>query len=133
MASFVSSFKGDKAYVLTIFDEQAWIYRWGICRYFGLGGVNTHLDLNSINELQAVCTSDKDGRSSTSSCGPRLRMIVDADDQAPLPNGGLAVAVMAHETAEASVTGSLTTSSSSRWPEPTGRSWGPSQRPGFGK
>ena len=93
---------GDAAYVLTIDDNYAKIEKWGA--YKLLKETATQVDPYSTNNLQAVCAGG---------AGPeavRLELWVNGakvlettDTDAPLPPGGVGLAVTTHQTTRASV------------------------------
>jgi hypothetical protein len=93
---------GDRAYVLTISDNQATIEKWG--PYKLLKDATTQVGPNSTNKLRAVCTDDGERQ------GVHLELWVNGakvvettDTDAPLPTGGVGLAVTTDQTTRASV------------------------------
>jgi hypothetical protein len=93
---------GDAAYVLTIDDNYAKIEKWGA--YQLLKETAAQVDPYSTNDLRAVCTGG---------AGPEAvhlelwvngaKVLETTDTNAPLPPGGVGLAVTTHQTTRASV------------------------------
>jgi hypothetical protein len=94
---------GDAAYVLTISDDYAAIEKWG--RYKMLKDAHPQVVPNSTNELIAVCTGGKGREPVHLELWVNGEKVVETTDtNAPLPTGGVGLAVTTYETTRASVT-----------------------------
>ena len=94
---------GNAAYVLTIDDGYAKIEKWGD-EYKQLKDAQPQVDPNSTNKLQAVCTGGKGREAVHLELWVNGEKVVETTDtDAPLPPGGVGLAVTTYQTTRASV------------------------------
>jgi hypothetical protein len=93
---------GDAAYVLRISFDYVAIEKWG--PYKTLTDAHPQVDPNSSNELVAVCTGGKGRQPVHLELWVNGEKVVETTDtNAPLPTGGVGLAVTTYETTRASV------------------------------